>query len=183
MGDNAQSFTDDDFYFQKKKMAMRLLCWLAAAGLLLTMGCIGREEPCPTAEEPWIALGFYRSGTVPNRWAAAPIDTSFLSVYALGTRAELSQRRIENFFMLPLPLAGGTVSYVFVQADRQDTITLQSSSKTVLLPHECGLLLKPDQVRLLPAGTSLRADSVVFGFYFPYDDPKYYSSSLAVFVP
>ncbi|EMR01404.1 hypothetical protein [Cesiribacter andamanensis] len=92
-------------------------------------------------------------------------------------------RRYENLFLLPMPLQGGQVSYVFRQHNRQDTLSIRFRTEAILQPHECGLLLKPRDVAIDMAGTSLQADSMVvvprFTFYIlAHDTP-----TLAVFVP
>ncbi len=152
------------------------------ASLLLISACVSEPPPCPGPEEKWIAVGFYRSGASINRWEL-PIDTMFSSVYPLGSSTELAQRRINNFFLLPIPHAGGRVNYVFQQNDRQDTLSLFFTTSVGLYADDCGLLMHIRQAEVLQETTTLEADSINIGYYFTYDDPKAIATSLGVFVP
>ena len=133
-------------------------------------------------DEQWVAVGFYRSGDSVTRFTF-PIDTLFSSVYPVGSGAELAQRRIENFIMLPVPHAGGRVNYVFRQGDRQDTLSLFYTNSPALDANECGLLMKISQLDILQDGTSIKADSIKAVNYFYYADLKPISATLAIFVP
>lgn len=155
---------------------------LFIGAMLLLGACVGEPPPCPGPEEKWIAVGFFSSSENFNRWDL-PIDTSFSSVYPIGTNAELAGRRIENYFLLPIPHAGGQVSYVFQQHDLIDTLSLFITTSVSLSADDCGLLMNALEVEVLQERTTMKADIIQVSDYFPYDDPKTISSSLAVFVP
>lgn len=157
--------------------------WLLVLLPLCLLGCGYGDVPCPVPEEQWLAVGFYRSGTTISWRNELPLDTLFTSVYPVGSNAELRHRRIENFLMLPLPVKGGPVAYVFRQGDRLDTLSLDLISTTRIDATECGVLVQLDSVMLVQRETTLRADSILFGPYFPYYGSKAAHSNLAIFVP
>ena len=159
-----------------KSILPLLLC------LCLLGACVMDPPPCPMPDEQWVAVGFYRSGVSATGYHF-PIDTLFSSIYAVGSSAELAQRRIENFIMLPVPHAGGRVDYVFRQENRQDTLSLFYVNHPMLDANECGLLMKISQIDILQEGTSIKADSIKAVSYFSYVDLKPVSATLAVFVP
>lgn len=140
--------------------------------LLVMSGCFGirdgSEAHCDPQEPLYVALGFHvQAGGVSETVA----DTSFTSIYAMGTRAELRGRRINNHFYLPVPANGGEVQYVFEQGSHQEIIALEFKLQAYFRDTQCTPLLRIQAVKLVPERTSIPENkfSIRINQYHPYE--------------
>lgn len=143
--------------------------------MALLIGCAPISDNCETVEPLYVKVGFYeqQAGSV-----AMPLDTSFLSVYAEGTRAELRNRRLDNLFHLPVPVHGGEVSYVFEQEEGVKVLTLDFGLEARFKHTDCAPGLQIKSLAVLEERTTFENRISVFkNQYFPNE------TIVAIYIP
>ena len=135
--------------------------------MLLLTGCYGKSmEDCDPPKALQLRLGFYKLGESNTR---VIIDTSFTSVYAAGTGAELRSRRIDNHYYLPVPVKGGQVSYILEQEDRQETLTLDYAVSGYIVDTECVPVLQIRAISVVPEQTTIPEKDILISTYsYPF---------------
>lgn len=125
--------------------------------MALLTGCLDEEADCGPVEPLRLSLGFYETsvnGLVTTK------DTSFVSVYAEGTNAELRNRRIDNIFYLPVPAKGGVVTYVFEQESSRATLTLNYAVEAYFEDTACPPKVRVKAITLMPEQTTFSQNKI-----------------------
>ena len=157
-------------------MVVRKLFFIGSILLSVLTSCERPEPACP--EEPQdlqkIFVGFFR---VEDLYSHPAIDTTFSSVYAAGSPAEMRGRRIDGKYYLPVPSGGGKVLYVFEQGAERDTLALDLKLELDFEDAYCPPVVRISEIKLLPDLTSYPAEFVeTYGSYF-------YETSVRIYLP